>query len=222
MLKKLVESLKKLGNMGPAFDPSSLNDPIAMQTEWRPLKSGGANFKTHKLVEVGYHRLEFRATVFARIFCMIFLFVGLAVLFFFGLKTIDWQNLTSNFESALPSLFGLVFAAVGGLLLYFMTKPIVFDKTHGYYWKGRIEPTQTYEQSAKKKSAPLSDIHAIQIISEHVSSSKSSYYSYEINLILHDGTRLNVVDHGKLSSIREDAQKLSAFLGVPVWDSVSR
>ena len=221
MLKKFLETIKNLGNRGPAFDPTQLNDPIAMQTEWRPLKSGGANFKTHKLVEVNYHRLEFKATAFARIFCMIFLLVGLAVFFIFGLKTIDWYNLSSNFESTLPLIFGLVFALVGGLLLYHSTKPIVFDKTYGYYWKGRKEPAQTYDQGVKKTSAPLSDIHALQIISEHVSSSKSSYYSYELNLILHNGSRLNVIDHGKLSSVQEDAQKLASFLGVPVWDTLS-
>ena len=222
MLKKIVESLKNFTNRRPAFDPSGLNDPIAMQTEWRPLKSGGTNFKTHKLVEVNYHRLEFKATVFARIFCMLFLLAGLAVVFFFGLKTIDWQNLTSNFESAIPLIAGLIFATVGSVLLYFCTKPIVFDKTYGYYWKGRKEPAQTYDQDNKKTSAPLSDIHALQIVSERVSSSKNSYYSYEINLVLHDGGRLNVIDHGRLASIREDAQKVAAFLGIPVWDSVSR
>ena len=221
MLKKFLETIKNIGNRGPAFDPTQLNDPIAMQTEWRPLKSGGANFKTHKLVEVNYHRLEFKATAFARIFCMIFLLVGLAVFFIFGLKAIDWYNLSSNFESTLPLIFGLVFALVGGLLLYHSTKPIVFDKTYGYYWKGRKEPAQTYDQGVKKTSAPLSDIHALQIISEHVSSSKSSYYSYELNLILHNGSRLNVIDHGKLSSVQEDAQKLASFLGVPVWDTLS-
>ncbi len=221
MLKKFLETIKNIGNRGPAFDPTQLNDPIAMQTEWRPLKRGGSNFKTHKLVEVNYHRLEFKATAFARIFCMIFLLVGLAVFFIFGLKTIDWYNLSSNFESTLPLIFGLVFALVGGLLLYHSTKPIVFDKTYGYYWKGRKEPAQTYDQGVKKTSAPLSDIHALQIISEHVSSSKSSYYSYELNLILHNGSRLNVIDHGKLSSVQEDAQKLASFLGVPVWDTLS-
>ena len=68
MLKKIVEALKTLGNQQTAFDPSGFNNPVAMQTEWKPLKGGGSNFKTHKLVEVSYHRLEFQATIFARIF----------------------------------------------------------------------------------------------------------------------------------------------------------
>ena len=221
MLKKLVETLKNLGNRRPGFDPSRFNDPIALKTEWKPLKRGGSNFKTHKLVEVNYQRLEFKATIFAKIFCLIFLFAGLAVIFFFGFNEINWQTLSSEFEVLFPLIFGLIFSTIGALLLYFMTKPIVFDKTYGYYWKGRKEPAQSYEQADKKYSVSLYDIHALQIISERVSSSKSSYYSYEINLILKDGSRLNVIDHGKFSSIKEDAQKLASFLGVPVWDTLA-
>jgi hypothetical protein len=34
-----------------------------------------------------------------------------------------------------------------------------------------------------------------------------------------DGTRINVVDHGKVSAIRADAERLGRFIGVPVWDA---
>ncbi len=48
---------------------------------------------------------------------------------------------------------------------------------------------------------------------------KSSYYSYELNLVLDDGSRINVVDHGNLDRLRGDAQTLSRFLDKPVWDA---
>ena len=73
---------------------------------------------------------------------------------------------------------------------------------------------------------PLSDddvarIHhaALQLLSEHVSGNDSSYYSYELNLVLEDGRRLSVVDHGDCEQLREDAQLLSQLLGKPVWDA---
>lgn len=220
MLKKIVETLKNLNNRGAAFDPSSFNDPVAMQTEWKPLKGGGSNLKTHKLVEVNYHRLEFQATIFARIFFIIFIIIGIGVVLFFSMNVIDWNDISVSFELIIPIVFGSIFTLVGSIMLYMGTAPIVFDKTNGYFWKGRKEPVQTYDQSMKKLSAPLSDIHALQIISEHVSSSKSSYFSYELNLILRDGNRINVIDHGKLESVRTDAQRLATFLGLPVWDSL--
>ena len=68
-------------------------------------------------------------------------------------------------------------------------------------------------------SAPLSSIHALQLLSEFVSGSKSSYYSYELNLVLNDGSRINVVDHGNLERLRSDASALSRFLDKPVWDA---
>jgi hypothetical protein len=68
-------------------------------------------------------------------------------------------------------------------------------------------------------SAPLSSIHALQLLSEFVSGSKNSYYSYELNLVLDNGSRINVVDHGNLERLRADASTLSQFLDKPVWDA---
>jgi hypothetical protein len=31
-------------------------------------------------------------------------------------------------------------------------------------------------------------------------------------------SRVNAVDHGGIAKLREDAEKLSEFLDVPVWD----
>ena len=63
MLKKLVRKLQSLEGNRSTFDPASLGDSIAMQTDWSPAKSGGANFRTHKLVEINSSRLEFRASI---------------------------------------------------------------------------------------------------------------------------------------------------------------
>jgi hypothetical protein len=52
-----------------------------------------------------------------------------------------------------------------------------------------------------------------------VTGNKNSYYSYELNLVLDDGSRINVVDHGNLDRLRSDAQTLSRFLDKPVWDA---
>ena len=39
-------------------------------------------------------------------------------------------------------------------------------------------------------------------IRERCTSRNSSYYSYELNLVLDDGSRLNGVDHGNLERLR--------------------
>ena len=116
-------------------------------------------------------------------------------------------------------LIGGVFATVGGCLLYFGTKPIVFDKVRGVFWKGRKKPGEVFDRRSLKNFTGLEVVHALQIISEYCRGSKSSYYSYELNLVLKDGKRINVVDHGSIRKLREDAEILSKFLSIPVWDA---
>jgi hypothetical protein len=119
------------------------------------------------------------------------------------------------------SLFGLVFVAIGLGIYWFSSTPRVFDKDSGFYWKGRTDPNlminPEYQNCTK-----LSDIHAVQIISEWVSGNKSSYTSYEFNLILKDGKRINAVDHGNYNAVRRDAETIASFLNIPVWDATGK
>jgi hypothetical protein len=105
-------------------------------------------------------------------------------------------------------------------MLYFGTTPIVFDKYQGCFWKGRKVPNGVSDSQGIKYFARLDEIHALQLISEYCRGNKSSYYSYELNLILKNGNRMNVVDHGNPEKLREDTQALSRFLGKPVWDAM--
>ncbi|WP_250656959.1 hypothetical protein [Alkalimarinus coralli] len=76
--------------------------------------------------------------------------------------------------------------------------------------------------SKQKDAVRLADIQALQLLSERCTSSgngsRRSYYSYELNLILNDGKRINVMDHGNKAALVEDAKVISIFLDVPVWD----
>jgi hypothetical protein len=67
----------------------------------------------------------------------------------------------------------------------------------------------------------FADVYALQIIKERVRSKSSSYFSYELNLILKDKERVNLLDHGKYNLVREDADMLASVLGVPLWDAVA-
>lgn len=67
-------------------------------------------------------------------------------------------------------------------------------------------------ESDGKTVFPFSQIHALQIISEFIPGKYGNYKSYELNLILKDATRVNIVDHKNIEQIRLDAQKTSKFL----------
>lgn len=219
VLRQILDTLQKMARQQLQVDRSRFNDPLAEQIQWTPAKGGGANFRTHALREVSMHRLEFRMSPGGMIFNMIFLLSGLGTMVFFGLR---YHSDMPVSELLLPLLFGLVFALVGGGMLFFSARPIVFDKELGWFWKGYKKPSLSGGAKQPKISMPLHRIHALQILAEYVRSDKSSYYSYELNLVNRDGTRINVVDHGNYERLREDAQKLSDFLGAPIWDAASR
>lgn len=222
MLKLLLQKIQEMaGRRLVIFDPASLNDPVALQTAWAPAKGGGANFRTHRLVTVDHSRLEFKATAGAVVFYLVFLLAGLGMMYFFFSAAFRAGGSPGvTFAALMPLLIGLIFALVGGVMLYFGTAPIVFDTRQGCFWKGRKSPESTSDKGSVKVYSHLDDIHALQIISEYCSGNKSSYYSYELNLVLKDGQRLNVVDHGNLARLREDGANLSRFLGRPLWDGL--
>ena len=115
-----------------------------------------------------------------------------------------------------PTANGFAFGLGGILIIGFGTRPIVFDRRRGYFWKGRKHPDEVRDKRELKHFAELDDVKCIQVINELVSRQRWSFRSYELNLVLKDGSRLNVVDHGNETSLRSDAASLAEFLGLPL------
>jgi hypothetical protein len=97
------------------FDPSQLGDPAAMQTDWTYASKGmvvGANFRTHKLVKVNSARLEFRATMGALLFYLVFLvgpvvaFIG--ILYKLSSGGFSFKVFSFNMERILPVVIAVV------------------------------------------------------------------------------------------------------------------
>jgi len=113
---------------------------------------------------------------------------------------------------------------------YFVTMSIIFSKTKVYFYKGNINEIKAYfhrkqysEQSLNnntyEKQIPFEQIHAIQLILINVGQKHFSL-SYQLNLVLHNTERINVIQNKKKEQIRKDANELSRFLGVPLWDAI--
>lgn len=220
MLKKIKALLKKGSRSRPVFDPSVFNDSLAMETQWNPLKGGGSNFRTHKLVQVDYTRVEFKSTLGAKMFSFVFMAFGAGIPGWILYDNVQVTGQLFQSEMLFIALFGLVFFGVGSFMFYWFAKPVIFDRTKGMYWKGWKTPQRYLAQNSVDEGSRIGNIHALQIIPEYIRGDKSSYYSYELNLVLKDGSRMNVIDHGNAIKIQEDAKILSEFLGVPVWDAI--
>ena len=195
----------------PTLDPEMFGDNVAFKTNWHPLKHGGSNFKTHKLVFEENGDVSFKPSL--GIYLGPIILVGFAVTFF----AVIWNN--GAFEnSKFPLLFAIIPFGLGFYMLFINLKHRVFSPVNGVYYRGK--KPKSGDTVSDKNYALLADIHALQLIRERVRSSKSSYTSYELNLVLKNGHRVNVVDHGNLNSIRNDTKKLAEFLQVPVWDAI--
>lgn len=217
-IKNNLETLANRHVRGPSFDPAVFEDDIASQVDWSPARGGGANFCTHQFFRVNNDRFEFRPTPFARLFGGIFVLAGIGVgsMSFFSEALGPGGRDADKFWMVLG--FGALFASIGLVLLWVMNRRRVFDHENGFFYIGK-PPERNIETDSGKRWARLSHIHALQIVSERVSGNKRSYTSYELNLVLKDASRINVVDHGHGQKLRDDVRQLAVLLDLPVWDA---
>jgi hypothetical protein len=207
----------------PKVDPSRFGDPLADSIDWQPLGGAGEAglTRTHTLVADGPDRLLLQGRA-------VLLPVGLAILAIGAVVSVyglfSWR---AGFGAMFgPLLVGLSLVAVGLLMIDIARTPIVFDRGRDLYQRGRASDQPMVRKLTRYQSCSLSDVRALQILAKLESSTSSGggsskwtyYLSYELNLVLGDQSRLNVLDHGDPAALRGDAATLAEFLGVPVWD----
>jgi len=110
-------------------------------------------------------------------------------------------------------LWGGMFGGVG-LYLLSRGQKITFDRYAGLYYRGKGYIHSN--SNDHKRQGQLEDIHAIQVISERVSSSPAdggsmTFTSHELNLVFRNGERLNVMDHGDHEEVENSASQLGSL-----------
>lgn len=218
-MKKWLEKIKAQAEQAMAAESvdvahSRFNDEFSRRVDWSPLKPGGSNFGTHYLEapESGGRTLIFKATKGGMAFGLLFLIIGVAMVGF-----VAWQIVTGQgFELFWLGLFiGLPFTVAGFFLVRWLTKPRVFDLVNRDYYAGFKKPGRQQQDNL----TDLNRVKALQLITERVKSKNNRYNSYELNLILDDGSRVAVIDHGNYGQMLLDAEQLAQALHVPLWDN---
>ncbi|MFP4846851.1 hypothetical protein [Winogradskyella sp. PE311] len=183
---------------------------LKKQVSTSPLVSGGTNFQTHVLKQSHNSIIRYNPSFGGILFVSIFFIVGLALVFF---NFVNYKGLFSSpsISNFFTLAIGLVFSFAGAYIGFRLFKPRIFNKNLGYYYKAYKVKLNT------KNCIALKSIVALQIIGESISSKNGSYGSFELNLVLKDGLRTNVIDHGSLKSIISDAYVISEFLNIPIW-----
>ena len=185
------------------LDLESFEDELAFRISWDPLVGGGTNFCTHRLQKTSdlmNNSIEFKPTFIAYLASISFAVLGL-IAFMVTLSS-------GSMESGALALIALALLGFG----LWSLRDLVKQKS-SFSSSSRVFCKNT-------KSCGFDNICAIQLLREYVSGNKNSYYSYELNLVCINGERINIVDHGALHAIREDASILADYLSVPVWDAI--
>jgi hypothetical protein len=168
----------------------------------RPAVAGGSLFRTHRVVEAG-ERLELVPSSTVRgvvIGLSIFAPASLAAGALFAQRHAD------------PGLLivGIMLSLTSGVLALLLRRLLnhrhVFDRAAG-----------RYVGTLAKVELPLAEIVGLQIVEKTVHGPESDYPCWELNLVLAQGRRVNVLSHADAPTLDADARTLARWLDVPMW-----
>ena len=204
------------------IDELSATDPIAQSVDWSPVKRSGNNYRTRELIEPRQGRLEYKPAMIAKVITWaVLLHSAPALLGTVVLVIIDQMSIG---DAIAPFLFSGGATVLGYYMWSVMCSPIIFDGESNMYWRGGNDVRSS------KTSIRFDDIHAIQLVSKRIIRTRKyhgnirhrrKFNSVELNLVLSDGSRINVLDHSKVGLIRSEAARLGELIGVPVWDATA-
>ena len=211
------------------INPEVFNDEVAIMTSWESLSKDASNVNSYALYSVNESLLHYKSTAntiigficlyffafllsspgcmfLVDIICTVlgFSFLGQIGTTFFGDIQIKILFMLAGF---IPFLFfPNIFESIKELF-----PSISFDKMNNSFTKG---------EGDEKISIQLSEIHAIQLLSKTlIHHDVDDLYYYELNIVLKDGSRNNVVDYYSHRSALDDSLLISQFLNVKVWDA---
>lgn len=194
----------------------SEDEAISKRTAWTALKKEGSYFKTHELHPVHEQRMEFRPTPKMKLLAAAIFPITLIAASIRAFKDFNPDELFGLY-------FALIIGTVVGTLLHLLVRqmmtPAIFDFADRYYCKNWKKPEHQMHPEQLNGFIQLDDVHALQILAKNCSLGPYAYTSYELNLVLKDGSRHNVIDHPQRESIRREAWQLSDALRIPVWDA---
>jgi hypothetical protein len=182
-------------------------DEIAIKTDWTPLLSNAASFRTLKLTKVNSKHIRFAPTLGFVAFSLLFFFLGLFLLSF----------LFSKHDKApiFVVILGGIFFLAGVSLICFNKNYVSIQHVDGRW---RLSKMSMLLSGPYLRSS--SRIYAVQFLEKHIDDSESPYNAYELNLVYDSGVRENILNQGNYNKTFRDAVNLSSMLTIPFWNGV--
>ncbi len=209
--------------MAKKFDIADFNDPVAEKTSWLPLKTKLDSSLFYSLSRFSSTQYRYQYSLLIRIVVISLGLIG-ALYLWGGIDSSLSRGITHSYSYFIIATVCFAFP----IYFYkFVNNYKVFDLGFGCYWVGGKKPKFSGRVTKKNRITYLDKVHAIQILSELVPTTHNrtlldiknqSYFSYELNLVLKNGSRVNVLDHDRKAQVLKDANLLSLFLNIPIWD----
>lgn len=212
----LTEAHRLAGNA-----PSNI---VSGEKIWEPIANEASNFKSAKLVEEASGMITITATNHSFLFDAIFAVLGGII----ALSSIAILLLLADFLK----LFAIIPAIIAFFFLRNSVSPstkkkVCFSKKEALFWMDDIENKMALQHQLVNGKLPFSAIYGVQLLQVHhftsllsPAASSRNYYSYELNLILTDGQRINVMTHGAKAEMIIEAKILARYLSKKIWHRV--
>lgn len=189
------------------------------QLEWTPLQSTTFCFCTCRPVKVSENLLVFKMSRWYAFFLSLMFFGGCAgiakgIQMFYADGGVGSGNVVLAAGVCAFTVFSYLFYS-------HVSETPVFDRASGYFYKGRLNLRRTSGQ-AGLNAFPLSNIIAVQIncyVNRCIRKNRRLSYTtaFELNLVLSDKQRVNLLCCSDSDIARQNAAVISGFLGgIPV------
>jgi hypothetical protein len=192
------------------INPEQVDDPIALKTQWEPLRDGSyIIFGSHYLVFANDEKAHLRPTISSYIIqsiCVLGFFTG-------GLMTLFYLKVSLPLTILGSALFFFATYYLGKNIYKYKSK-IIFDKT-----SGTLQFKHIFTGANIQPPLPLKAIYAVQLLyiyDDDPSDVTTEYY--EFNLVLKNAQRVNILALGSKKRTLKYAKNISEFLNIPVWD----
>lgn len=208
------------------------DDIIIKNTSFTQLIKWWSNIKTHNLIYDQYENIILKTSQYA---LGKILLITSRIAWFISILAFLLAVLSKDISGMIFLLpFSIIFILWGRFLFYYITQSFIFDFQNWYFYDLRRQKNfykYWQQEQYRKKIIPLNEIHALQIINEQVEYTSNeededgytrsysvNFKSYELNLILKDSSRINILDHNNLDEIRNNAEIIANKLWVKIYD----
>lgn len=179
------------------------DDSVAQKTHWQPMASGASNFKMQDIF-IDNNSLFVKPSFEVKLFYSAFFITGLIPVL------IDYVFAWKELES----IFNPFISAYGLFILIGLTLGWIFNRNKVEFNKTTLLIIKT------DQTIPLQEAYALQVISSISGGHGHGVFkNNELNIILKNGDRVNILNHGNILAFEDQELKISNFLNIPVWQA---